>query len=171
MFYYYCKLSSSGYPLAQHSIPLLSAGTTLVPPFWSGRYLARVKVLMRVTILWFIRFNGAAHWSLCWRGLGVTLSGLAFLTSPIFIIMPWCTSSKISPHHWIGPRKNVSNWTPHLLTPALLKIDTYTKTCRCHLFPTCALKSPEGVVDLFAFNPPQVITNFFHEFQKQCTRI
>jgi len=34
---YYCKLFSSGYPLAQHSIPLLSTGTTLVPPFWSWR--------------------------------------------------------------------------------------------------------------------------------------
>jgi len=33
IFCYYCKLFSSGYPLAQNSIPLLSAGTTLVPPF------------------------------------------------------------------------------------------------------------------------------------------
>jgi len=33
IFCYHCKLFSSGYPLAQHSIPLLSAGTTFVPPF------------------------------------------------------------------------------------------------------------------------------------------
>jgi len=32
---YYCKLFCSGYPLAQHSIHLLSADTILVPPFWS----------------------------------------------------------------------------------------------------------------------------------------
>jgi len=42
---------------------------------------------MRIVILWFISFYGAVH-SLYWRGLGVTLSGLAFLTSPISIIMP-----------------------------------------------------------------------------------
>jgi len=30
---YYFKLIISGYALAQHSIPLLSAGTILVPPF------------------------------------------------------------------------------------------------------------------------------------------
>jgi len=73
IFCYYCKLFSSGYPLVQHSIPLLSAGTTLVPPFWSGRYLARKGVLMRVVIIWFVGFNGAVHWSLRWRVLGVTL--------------------------------------------------------------------------------------------------
>jgi len=28
---------------------------------------------MRVVILWFIRFNGAVHWRLCWSSLGVTL--------------------------------------------------------------------------------------------------
>ena len=33
IFCYYCKLFSSGYPLAQHSIPLVSAGTALVPLF------------------------------------------------------------------------------------------------------------------------------------------
>jgi len=32
-FCYFCKHFGSGYPLAQHSIPLLSAGTTLVPLF------------------------------------------------------------------------------------------------------------------------------------------
>jgi len=31
--------------IAQHLIPLLSAGTTLVPTFWSRRYLVREKVL------------------------------------------------------------------------------------------------------------------------------
>jgi len=57
IFCYYCKLFSSGYPLAQHSLPLVSAGTTLVPPFWSGRYLAREEVLLRVAILWFIVYG------------------------------------------------------------------------------------------------------------------
>jgi len=33
IFCYICKLFSSGYQLAQHSIHLLSAGTTLVHPF------------------------------------------------------------------------------------------------------------------------------------------
>jgi len=56
-FCYYCKPFSSGYSLAQ----LVSAGTTLVPPFWSGRYLAREEVLLRVAILWFIVFNGAVY--------------------------------------------------------------------------------------------------------------
>jgi len=37
--------------IAQHSIPLLSAGTKLVPPFWSGVYLAREEVQMKVVIL------------------------------------------------------------------------------------------------------------------------
>ena len=78
IFWYYCKLFSSGYPLAQHSISLLSAGTTLVPPFWSGMYLAREQALMRVVILWFMGFNGVVQWSLWWRGLGVT-----FRASPL----------------------------------------------------------------------------------------
>jgi len=51
IFCYKCKLLSSGYALGQHSIPLLSAGTTLVPPFWSGRYMAREEILMRIVIL------------------------------------------------------------------------------------------------------------------------
>ena len=80
-------------------------GTILVPPFWWGRYLAREEVLMRVVIRWFIGFYGAVHWILCWRGLGVTLSDLAFVTSPISIITRWCTPSKISTHHWVGPEK------------------------------------------------------------------
>jgi len=33
IFCYYCKRFSAGYPLAQHSISLLSEGTTLVTPF------------------------------------------------------------------------------------------------------------------------------------------
>ena len=45
IFCYYCKLFISGYALAQLSIPLLSSGTTLVPPFWSRRYLVLEKVL------------------------------------------------------------------------------------------------------------------------------
>jgi len=40
--------------------------------------MAREEELMTVVILWFIWFNGAVHWSLCWRDLCVTLSGLAF---------------------------------------------------------------------------------------------
>jgi len=118
---YYFKLYNSGYALAQHSIPLLSAGTILVPLFWSRRYLSREEALMRTVILWFISFAGALHESLFWRGLGVTLSGLAFLIliSPISIIMPWCIPSTISTHHWVGPRKSVSNRAPHLLMPAL----------------------------------------------------
>ena len=79
----------------------------------------RVVILKRVVIIWFIGFNGAVHWSLRRRGLGVSLSGLAFVTSPISIIEPWCTLSRISTHHWVGPRKSVSNRAPHLLTPAL----------------------------------------------------
>ena len=31
-----------------------------------------------------------------------------------FIIMTWCTPSKISTHHWVRPRKSVSNRAPHL---------------------------------------------------------
>jgi len=31
IFCYYCQVFGSGYPLSQHSIPLHSAGTTLVP--------------------------------------------------------------------------------------------------------------------------------------------
>jgi len=42
---------SSGYPLAQHSIPLFSGGTTLVTPFWSGTCLTREEILMRVVII------------------------------------------------------------------------------------------------------------------------
>ena len=115
IFCYCCKLISSGYPLAQHSIPLLTAGTTLVHPFWSGRYLA-------VVIIWFVGFNRPVHCSLRWRGLGVTLSGLASVTSPISIITSWCTLSRISTHHGVGPRKSVSNRALHLLKPALLVI-------------------------------------------------
>ena len=33
--------------------------------------------------------------------------------------MTWCTPWKISTHHWVRPRKSVSNRAPHLLTPAL----------------------------------------------------
>jgi len=51
MFCYFFKLFSSGNPLAQHSIPLISAGTTLVLLFCSGRDLAREEVLLRVAIL------------------------------------------------------------------------------------------------------------------------
>jgi len=98
IFCYYCKVFGSGYPLSQHSIPLLSAGTTLVPPFWSGMCPAREEVLIRVVFLWFTGFNGAVHWSLCWRGLGVTLAGLAFVASPISIITP-CIPSKVYTHH------------------------------------------------------------------------
>ena len=122
IFCYYCKRFSAGYPLAQHSISLLSAGTTLVTPFWSGRYLAREEVINVgcSLILWFIGFNGVVRWSLCWRGLGVNLSGLAFVTSPISIITPWFTLSKISTHHWVGSHKSVSNRAPHFLRPALV---------------------------------------------------
>jgi len=74
---------------------------------------------MRVVILWFIGFNGVIHWSLCWRGLGVTLSGLAFVTSLISVITP-CTPSKIFTHYWVGPHKIVSNRVQLLLTPALI---------------------------------------------------
>ena len=122
IFCYYCKLFSSGYPLAQHSISPISGGTTLVPLFWSGRYLAREEVLMRVVILWFIAFNGAIDWSLCWRGLGITLSGLAFVTWLMSVITPWCTPSKISTRHWVGPSKSVLNRARHLLTPALIVV-------------------------------------------------
>jgi len=121
IFCYYFKVFSFGHPRAQQSIPVLSADITLVPPFWSGRYLAREEVLMRVVIPWFVGFNGAVHWSLCWRGLGVTLSGLAFVTSLISTITPWFTPSKISTHNWVGPRKVVSNRAPLLLTPALIR--------------------------------------------------
>jgi len=40
-----------------------------------------MEVLMRVVILWFIGFYGAVHWisDICWKGLGVTLSGRTFL--------------------------------------------------------------------------------------------
>jgi len=48
---YYFKPINSGYAPAQHSISLLSAGTILVPPFWSGRYLVREEVLIRTVIL------------------------------------------------------------------------------------------------------------------------
>ena len=75
---------------------------------------------MRVEILWFIGFNGGVHWSLCWRGLGVTLTGLVFVTSPITMMTP-CTPSKISTHHWVVPRNSVSNRAPHLLRPILVK--------------------------------------------------
>jgi len=106
-FCYYCKLFSSGYPLAQHSIPLVLAGTTLAPPFWSGRNLAREEVLMRIVILWFIGFNGDVDWSwsLCWRGLGVTLPGLAYVTSLLSTITPWCTPQKFLHTSEWGPAK------------------------------------------------------------------
>jgi len=45
--YPWLKLAS-GYALTQHSMPLLSAGTTLVSPFWSGSYLTGEEVLMKV---------------------------------------------------------------------------------------------------------------------------
>jgi len=48
IFCYYSKLFSFGYALAQHSIPRLSVGTTLVPPFWSWRYMTGEGLLMRV---------------------------------------------------------------------------------------------------------------------------
>ena len=118
IFCYYCKLFRSGYPLAQYSIPLLSAGTTFVTPFWSGRCLAREEVIMRIVIIWFLGCNGAVHWSLCWRGLSITFTVLAFVTSPISIITPR-SPSKFSTHHWVGPRKSVSNQAQHLLIPAL----------------------------------------------------
>jgi len=49
---------------------------------------------------------------LCWRGLGVTLSGLVFVTSLIFTITPWCAAQKfLNTTEWgpaevfqIGPR-------------------------------------------------------------------
>jgi len=96
--YPWLKLAS-GYALTQHSMPLLSADTTLVPHFWSGSYLTGEDVLMKVVIIWLIRFYGAVHCILCCRGLNITLSGFAFVTSPISMIMPWCIPSKISPHH------------------------------------------------------------------------
>jgi len=111
---------SREYAIAQHSIPLLSAGTTLVPSFCSGRFLAREEILMRIVILWFIGFYGAVHLSHCWRGLGVTVSGLTFLTSPISTIMLWCTPQISTTHHWAGPRGSVCNRHRHLLTPALV---------------------------------------------------
>jgi len=136
IFCYYCQVFGSGYPLSQHSIPLHSAGTTLVPgqeygwlsdqgwmTFWSGRCLAGEEVLMRVVILWFIGFNGAVHWSLCWKGLGVTLTDLAFMTSPISIITPCIPSNFYTPLSGtlqkcfkLGPAlANAGNaWPPYL---------------------------------------------------------
>ena len=120
IFCYYCKLFSSGYPLAQHSIPIVSAGTTLVPPFWSGRYLARGEVLLRVAIFWFIVFNGAVYNGLCWRDLGVTLSGLAFVTSLISTIsLRLDAPIKNFYTPLSGAPQSVSNRAPHLLKPAL----------------------------------------------------
>jgi len=66
-------------------------------------------------------FSGAVHWILCWKGLDVTLSRLAFVTSsPIYIITPWCSPSKIFTHLWVSgaPKKCVKSG-PHLLTSAL----------------------------------------------------
>jgi len=121
MFCYYCKLFSLKiYIVAQQSIPLFAGtvGTTLVPPFWSGRCLSKEDVLMSAVIPWFIGFCGVVHWSLGWRGLGVTFSSHTFLTSPISSL--WLDATpQISTHHWVGPRESVSNRTPHLLTQAL----------------------------------------------------
>jgi len=104
IFCYYFKVFDSGYLLSQHSIPLLSAGTTLGPPFSSGRCLAREEVLMRVVILWVIGFNGAVHWNLHWTCPDVTLTRLAFVTSPISIITP-CTPQKFLYTIERGPAK------------------------------------------------------------------
>ena len=116
----YCKLFSSGHPLAQHSIPLIFAGTILVPPFWSGRYLASKEIFMRVPILWSIGFNGAVHWSLCWRGLAWRhLFGPRLCNITDFYHYALMHTSKTSRHHWVGSGKSVSNRGPHLLTPVL----------------------------------------------------
>jgi len=39
----------------------------------------------------------------------------------------WCTPSKLSTHHWVGPRKSVSNRAPHFLMPAL--VDACASLC------------------------------------------
>ena len=86
IFCYKCKLLSSGHTLAQHSIPLLSAGTTLVPLFWSGKCLAREEVLISVVIFELLGLGRCPLKSLLvrfWRHP----SGLAFSKSPISIIM------------------------------------------------------------------------------------
>jgi len=54
------QIFSRGYALAQHSMLLLSTATTLVPPFSSGRYLAR-EVLLMVVNFGLIRFYGAVY--------------------------------------------------------------------------------------------------------------
>ena len=74
-FCYHCKLCSSGYALAQHSVPLFRASPFNITDFY--------------------------HYDLM-------------------------HPSKISAHHWVGPRKSVSNWAPHLLTPALV---TWIQIC------------------------------------------
>ena len=142
-FCYYCKLFSSGYPLAQHSIPLVSAGTTLVPPFRSGRYLAREEVLMRVVILWFMGFNSAVPRSLCWRGLGITLrASLCNITD--FYHYAFMHPSKISTHHRVGLRRSVSNWAPHLLTsPAL--VPTIPDTVKLKELHSTSERSKESI--------------------------
>jgi len=62
----------SGYP-AQHLIPLFSVRTTLVPPFWSGWYLVREKVLNEACnsliycVLWRCPWNALLERS--WRHL------------------------------------------------------------------------------------------------------
>jgi len=64
-------------------------------------------------IVWFISFFGAVHWILYWRGLSVTLSGFAFVTSPIFIIMPWCTPQKFSTPLSGAPQKCFKSGPAH----------------------------------------------------------
>ena len=108
---------------------------------------------MRVVILRFIDFNGAVHWSLCWRGLGITLSGLAFVTPPISITTPWFTPSKISIHHWVGPCKSVSNRAPHLLTPSLVLTVDFLSADKIHHhqwnFAKNTMKSKQNLVISF----------------------
>jgi len=115
----YCNLFSSEYPLPQHSIPLLSAGTTLSHASLLIRKVLCQRGGINEVCNYLICWVGAVHWRLRWRGLGVTLFGLTFLISPISIITPWCTLSRISTHHCVRPCKSVSNRAPHLLTPTL----------------------------------------------------
>ena len=89
---------------------------------------------MKVIILWFIGFCGTLHWSLSWRGLGFILSALAFSTLSISISKPWCSPSKISTHHWVGPRKSVSNWAQHVITLALTVTNHQYQKITCHCF-------------------------------------
>jgi len=60
--------------------------------------------------------------------LSIEVSAAEVLASP-FRVSPFNINNfyhydlmhplKMSTHHWVGPRKSVSNRAPHLLTPAL----------------------------------------------------